>query len=99
MLFFELNSYFIKIVITFSNILYRINVQNVKDKDKIFPPLLIIEYGELTFEQIDKTLEITLDYTVKFTLVDNNIHLYLEVNKIIIIKGKEKYFKHYFKYL
>ena len=35
--------------------------------------MLIIEYAELTYEQIDKVTEVTLDYKIKFTLKDDNI--------------------------
>ncbi|CAD1470272.1 unnamed protein product, partial [Heterotrigona itama] len=56
-----------------------INIQNTKDKNKIFPPLLIIEYAELTYEQIDKVTEVTLDYKIKFTLKDDNIDSYFMI--------------------
>ncbi|XP_076243848.1 meckelin [Calliopsis andreniformis] len=56
-----------------------INIQNVGDKNKIFPPLLIIEYGELTHQQLHEMVEVTLDYTIKFTLTNNNIHFYLKI--------------------
>ncbi|XP_071879142.1 meckelin isoform X1 [Bombus fervidus] len=50
-----------------------INIQSTKDNNKILPPLLIIEYAELTYEQIDKIIEVTLDYKIRFTLKDDNI--------------------------
>ncbi|XP_061931149.1 meckelin isoform X3 [Apis cerana] len=57
-----------------------INVQNTKDKNKIFPPLLIIEYADLIYEQIDKIemKEITLEYKIKF-IVKDNIDLYFMI--------------------
>lgn len=73
-----------KLVLTFNkflyyNTFYRINVQNTKDKNKIFPPLLIIEYADLIYEQIDKIVEITLEYKIKFIIKDNNIDSYFMV--------------------
>ncbi|XP_076670148.1 meckelin isoform X2 [Andrena cerasifolii] len=50
-----------------------INVQNAEDKGTIHPPLLIIEYDELTHEQFVKTAEVMLDYKIKFTLTNNNV--------------------------
>ncbi|CAK9813687.1 TMEM67 [Anthophora plagiata] len=56
-----------------------INIQDTTDKDKIFPPVLIIEYAELTHEQINKIAEVTLDYKIKFTIKDSNIDSNIKV--------------------
>ncbi|XP_053976355.1 meckelin isoform X1 [Hylaeus volcanicus] len=58
-----------------------INVQNVEEKNKIFPPLLIIEYTELTHEQISETVEVTLNYKIQFILNKHNA----DVNFKIIV--------------
>ncbi|XP_076632800.1 meckelin [Colletes latitarsis] len=49
-----------------------INIQNAENRNKIFPPLLIVEYTELTHEQISKTSEVTLKYKIQFILNDRN---------------------------
>ncbi|XP_029041159.2 meckelin isoform X1 [Osmia bicornis bicornis] len=56
-----------------------INIQISKDRNKIFPPLLIIEYAELTYEQISKTTEVTLDYRIEFILNDSTINRNLQI--------------------
>lgn len=56
-----------------------IDVQITKARNKIFPPLVIIEYDELTHEQMNKIIEVTLDFEVKFTMEHSNIDLNLKV--------------------
>ncbi|CAL7951021.1 unnamed protein product [Xylocopa violacea] len=56
-----------------------INLQNIKDKNKIYPPLLVIEYADITYEEIDKTVDVTLDYKITFTIKDSNINSYLMI--------------------
>lgn len=56
-----------------------IDVQTTKARNKIFPPLVIIEYDELTHEQMNKIIEVTLDFEVKFTMEHSNIDLNLKV--------------------
>ncbi|XP_076396266.1 meckelin isoform X2 [Megachile rotundata] len=56
-----------------------INIQSSEHRNKIFPPLLIIEYAELMYEQISKTMEVTLDYKVEFTLNDSTIDTNLKI--------------------
>lgn len=61
------------------------NVQNGKDHGRIFAPLLIVEYDELTRQDLHDTSDIVIDYKVTFTLKDNDIDYNIEV-KITVVK-------------
>ncbi|XP_076222752.1 meckelin isoform X2 [Nomia melanderi] len=58
-----------------------VNVQSSEARDKIFPPLFIVEYTDITQEQISKNTDITLNYKIKFVLKNNSISF---IFKIII---------------
>ncbi|XP_026671378.1 meckelin [Ceratina calcarata] len=47
-----------------------VNVRNTNDANEIHPPLLIVEYGELTREQMSEIKEVTLDYKIIFDVED-----------------------------
>ncbi|XP_020283819.1 meckelin isoform X2 [Pseudomyrmex gracilis] len=56
-----------------------VNVQNGKDHGRIFAPLLIVEYDELTRQDLHDTSDIVIDYKVTFTLKDNDIDYNIEI--------------------
>ncbi|XP_018401701.1 PREDICTED: meckelin [Cyphomyrmex costatus] len=56
-----------------------INVQNRKDHGKVFAPILIIEYDELTYQDILDNSDITLNYKVAFMLKDNDIDYNVQI--------------------
>ncbi|XP_076290323.1 meckelin isoform X2 [Lasioglossum baleicum] len=58
-----------------------VNVQSVEARDKILPPLLIVEYTKLTYEQMSKITHVLLDYKIKFILEHSHIDI---VFKIIV---------------
>nr|KAF7419794.1 hypothetical protein H0235_010091 [Vespula pensylvanica] len=45
-----------------------------KARGKIYPPIVIIEYGELMEHQISRNVEVTIDYKVTFALKENHIN-------------------------
>ncbi|XP_076648353.1 meckelin [Halictus rubicundus] len=58
-----------------------VNVQSAEARDKILPPLLIVEYTKLTYEQMSEITHVVLDYKIKFILEHSHIDI---VFKIII---------------
>ncbi|XP_011696383.1 PREDICTED: meckelin [Wasmannia auropunctata] len=56
-----------------------VNVQNGKDHGKIFAPVLIVEYGELTYQDFLDNSDVTIDYKVAFVLKDNDIDYNIQV--------------------
>lgn len=67
------------------NSVFRVNVQNGKDHGKIFAPILIVEYDELTYQDFLDNSDITIDYKVVFTLKDNDIDYNVQVKVHISI--------------
>ncbi|XP_078046786.1 meckelin isoform X2 [Augochlora pura] len=62
-----------------------VNVQNTEARDQIFPPLLIIEYTKLTYEQMSKNTYVVLDYKIKFILETSNITIILKVILAVLL--------------
>ncbi|KMQ90678.1 meckelin, partial [Lasius niger] len=60
-----------------------VNVQSGKDHGKIFAPLLIVEYDELTYQDFLDNSDVVIDYKVTFILKDNDIDYNVEVKKKI----------------
>lgn len=60
---------------------FRVNVQSGKDHGKIFAPLLIVEYDELTYQDFLDNSDVVIDYKVTFILKDNDIDYNVEVKK------------------
>ncbi|KYQ46698.1 Meckelin [Trachymyrmex zeteki] len=50
-----------------------VNVQNRKDHGKIFAPILIVEYDELTYQDFLNNSDVIINYKVAFVLKDNDI--------------------------
>ncbi|KAI4498288.1 hypothetical protein M0802_006774 [Mischocyttarus mexicanus] len=51
-----------------------VNIQISKSRGKIYPPLAIIEYGELTEQQISRNVQVAINYKVTLALKENNIN-------------------------
>ncbi|XP_066601056.1 meckelin [Prorops nasuta] len=56
-----------------------VTVQNEYDHGKIYPPLFIVEYGELSKEQMKITDEVVIDYSIRFVLKNNQLNTFVEV--------------------
>ncbi|XP_011879640.1 PREDICTED: meckelin isoform X2 [Vollenhovia emeryi] len=56
-----------------------VNVQNGKDHGKIFAPILIVEYDELTNQDLLDNSEVTINYKVAFVLKDNDIDYNVQI--------------------
>ncbi|XP_035737901.1 meckelin-like isoform X1 [Vespa mandarinia] len=56
-----------------------INIQSGKARGKIYPPIVIIEYGELMEQQISKNVEVTINYKVTFALKENHINSNIQI--------------------
>ncbi|KAL0110854.1 hypothetical protein PUN28_014061 [Cardiocondyla obscurior] len=56
-----------------------VNVQNEKNHAKIFAPILIVEYDELTYQDFLDNSDVTIDYKVVFTLNDNDIDYNIQI--------------------
>lgn len=63
----------------------RVNICG-KARGKIYPPIVIIEYGELMEHQISRNVEVTIDYKVTFALKENHINSNTQVNIITSLK-------------
>lgn len=57
---------------------YRIRVQSGNDKGKVFPPLAIIDYAELTSEALQNNVMVPLQFEISFEM-DNNVAHAIEV--------------------
>ncbi|XP_068992594.1 meckelin [Neodiprion pinetum] len=57
-----------------------IKVQNKEEKGKIFPPLLMIEYGELLNEHVRQNVEVQISYKITYILADNDMYNAIEVS-------------------
>lgn len=57
----------------------RANVQNGEAHGKIFAPTLIVEYDELTYQELLDNADVTIDYKVTFVLKDSDVHYNMEV--------------------
>ncbi|KAL2715557.1 meckelin [Vespula squamosa] len=51
-----------------------VNIQSGKARGKIYPPIVIIEYGELMEQQISRNVDVTINYKVTFALKENHIN-------------------------
>ena len=58
-------------------------VQSGNEKGRVYPPLLIIEYGELTSESIQKNDMVQLHFKVSFEMDSNMTHA-IEVSNPVI---------------
>ncbi|KAK2576307.1 hypothetical protein KPH14_005671 [Odynerus spinipes] len=56
-----------------------VNVQSGKARGKIYPPLAIIEYGELTEQQISRNAEVKINYKITFALKENHINSNIQI--------------------
>ncbi|XP_012536805.1 meckelin [Monomorium pharaonis] len=56
-----------------------INVQSGQDHGKIFAPILIVEYDELTYQDLLDNSDVTIDYKVAFVLKDNNVDYNIQI--------------------
>ncbi|XP_071571713.1 meckelin [Temnothorax nylanderi] len=56
-----------------------VNVQNGQDHGKIFAPILIVEYDELTYQDFLDNSDITIDYKIVFVLKDNDIDYNVQI--------------------
>lgn len=50
---------------------------------KIFPPLIIIEYGEATHQDVIQNTELTVEYKISFTLAEKEFKGAIEVLNFI----------------
>lgn len=66
--------------------LTRVNIQSGKTRGKIYPPIVIVEYGELMEQQISKNVKVTINYKVTFALKENHINSNIQVNIINFMK-------------
>lgn len=73
MIIFHLNPYAVT-----KTQLCRIRVQSGNDKGRVFPPLVVIEYAELTAEAVQKNAMIPLHFDISFEM-DNNVAHAIEV--------------------
>ncbi|XP_076375492.1 meckelin isoform X2 [Megalopta genalis] len=62
-----------------------VNIQNTEARDQILPPLLVIEYTKLTYEQMSKTTYVVLDYKIKFVLETSNITIVFKVILAVLL--------------
>ncbi|KAL6255269.1 hypothetical protein P5V15_013606 [Pogonomyrmex californicus] len=56
-----------------------VNVQSGKNQGKIFAPILIVEYDELTYQDFLDNSDVTINYKVAFTLKDNEIDYDIQI--------------------
>ncbi|XP_023287645.1 meckelin [Orussus abietinus] len=63
-----------------------IKVQDREERGKIFPPQLVLEYSELTRQEILDNVEVILDYKVTYDLTDSDMDSAVEVT-IGILSG------------
>nr|CAD7394278.1 unnamed protein product [Timema cristinae] len=57
----------------------RVKVQGPKEEGRIYPPLLVVEYGELTQEDIQANVPVALHFSVDYNM-DNNLYHAIEVS-------------------
>ncbi|XP_011298940.1 meckelin isoform X2 [Fopius arisanus] len=53
--------------------------QERKERGKIFPPLIILEYGELTQDDMEKNVEVSIAYKIIFKLTEKTTNLWIKV--------------------
>ena len=58
---------------------YSVKVQERNERGKIFPPLLVVEYDELTKDEITENVEVSVEYKVTYSLADDEITNAVEV--------------------
>ena len=63
----------------FIHFYFRITVQNDKEGGHIYSPLIVIEYGELSAQDIQENKPMKVDYKVIFILTNKNLDNNLEV--------------------
>ncbi|XP_015109545.1 meckelin [Diachasma alloeum] len=57
----------------------QVRAQERKERGKIFPPLIILEYGELTQDDVEKNVEIPIEYRIVFKLTEKTTNLWIKV--------------------
>nr|CAD7441633.1 unnamed protein product [Timema bartmani] len=57
----------------------RVKVQGPKEEGRIYPPLLVVEYGELTQEDIQANVPVALHFSVDYNM-DNDLYHAIEVS-------------------
>lgn len=65
------------------------NVQNGEEHGKIFAPFLIVQYGELTYQDLLDNPDIVIEYKVIFTLKDSDVDYNIQV-KTTAVKNSEQ---------
>lgn len=61
---------------------YRIRRKGRDERNKIYPPLFIIEYGELNEMQIENDADVELEFSVNYELDGGTMIHGIEVRKI-----------------
>lgn len=54
-------------------------MQERNEPGKIFPPLLVVKYDELTKEEIAANVEVSVEYKVTYSLADDEMNSAIEV--------------------
>lgn len=68
----------------------RVRVQNGNDKGRVFPPLVVIEYSELSSEALQNNVMVPLQVEISFEM-DNNIAHAIEVGCYLSIDFKFRF--------
>ena len=78
------NSFFFEILLeepmfpylSFSNLLHfhRVSVRGHKEEGQIYPPLLLIKYGEVNQQDIDDNVEVPISFQVEYEMENSMSH-------------------------
>jgi hypothetical protein len=53
---------------------YRVKVRGHEEEGQIYPPLLVIEYGEITKEDIETDAEVPFAFSVEYEMENSMSH-------------------------
>lgn len=57
---------------------FRVKVQGHEEEGRIYPPLLMLKYGEVTQEDIEANVEVSLTFSVEYEM-ENSVSHSIEV--------------------
>jgi len=59
---------------------FRVKVRGHEEEGRIYPPLLMLKYGEVTQEDIEANVEVSLTFSVEYEM-ENSVSHAIEVRQ------------------